>query len=53
LNFHPYNTNEIIGILKDRFSHVKGITVQDNALELCSRKVAAMGDIRKAFDFIT
>ncbi|EPZ31593.1 P-loop containing nucleoside triphosphate hydrolase protein [Rozella allomycis CSF55] len=53
LHFQSYKINEISDILKKRLEFVKDrIKVQDIALELCSRKVVAIGDVRKGLDFI-
>lgn len=53
MNFLPYNAKEVIGILNSRLEMVKDIvTCQPIAVEFCSRKIAAVGDIRKALDWM-
>uniref|UniRef100_A0A0K0DAF8 ATPase_AAA_core domain-containing protein n=1 Tax=Angiostrongylus cantonensis TaxID=6313 RepID=A0A0K0DAF8_ANGCA len=50
LVFAPYSKDEIAQILKNKLSVESDWTMDPAALELCSRKVAAMsGDLRTAF----
>ncbi|KJH52972.1 hypothetical protein DICVIV_00841 [Dictyocaulus viviparus] len=50
LVFAPYSKDEILEILKKKFSTETDFVMDSSVLELCARKVAAMsGDIRAAF----
>ena len=60
LNFAPYKVPEIVEIIKDRLESLKNSAdsetelplMQQNAIELCARKAAGMGDLRKALDVV-
>lgn len=57
--FSPYTAQQIADIIKDRLSELSQyygnagdgwMLMQNAAIELCARKAAAMGDLRRAFD---
>lgn len=53
LYFVPYNVQDIAAILSDRLGRVNalvGRVIEPMAIELCARKIAAVGDLRKALD---
>lgn len=60
LYFAPYNVEDITAILTDRMNRANKIyshdpstaLIQPVAVELCSRKVAAIGDLRKALEIM-
>lgn len=53
LHFQAYRVDQVKAILKKRVEAVKErIRVEEVALELCCRKVVAVGDIRKGLDYI-
>lgn len=52
LYFAPYQIEDITAILSDRMNQANSgsVLIQPVAIELCSRKVAAVGDLRKALE---
>ncbi|KAJ1568894.1 AAA ATPase [Nowakowskiella sp. JEL0078] len=48
LNFAPYTASQISSILRHRLQSLPGV-LHPTAVEICSRKVAHTGDIRRAF----
>lgn len=56
LYFAPYQVEDIVAILTDRLKRANTSTsaplIQPLAIELCSRKVAAIGDLRKALEIM-
>ena len=54
LHFAPYSMSEMVEILSDRVKLLpSNVTIHPAALELCARKVAGMGDFRKALDILS
>lgn len=57
LRFESYGVDEITKILSDRLHRcnevLRGVSlVQPQAIELCARKIASTGDLRKAFEIM-
>ena len=50
LHFQPYQTDEIVDIIKGRLMEANANIMDSAAMELCARKIAAVGDLRKALD---
>jgi len=56
LYFAPYQVEDLVAILTDRMQKANEgagrLVIQSLAVELCSRKVAAIGDLRKALEIM-
>lgn len=50
LHFAPYSTADIIDIIKARLIQSDANLMDHSAIELCARKISAVGDLRKALD---